>query len=63
MIKTITEYRPGIYLILARREAARRAREERTLRRIDFCADCVLGLTALGWVVFCAWFTVHVLLP
>ena len=52
---TITEYLPGIYGEIARRAEARAAREERWRHRIDFAADLILGLLALGWLTFVGW--------
>lgn len=62
MIKTITHYRAGIYGEIARRQAARAARDARMIARLDLAADvllCALSAACIGWAV---WFTYGILL-
>lgn len=55
MIRTITQYRPGIYLLMARRAAARARREQRMLRIIDALANAALFVLTLGIAAFAVW--------
>jgi len=59
MMKTITDYRPGIYAEIAARQAARVAREERTERLITTIADAALALLALVYLGGAGWFVLQ----
>ena len=52
MIRTITQYRPGIYLLMARRAAARERRKE---RMCQFFQLLVCGLLGALFGLYCGW--------
>ena len=57
MIRTISEYRPGIYGEIAARQQARAARDAVVIRRLDRAADAILYFIILGFVSYGVWFT------
>ena len=54
MIRTITDYVPGIYGEIERRIAARADREARIIAALDRVATWLLWSLILGCAVFCA---------
>jgi len=63
MIHTITNYRPGIYAEIFRRNREREERAQRWLARIDLAADLMLGALAFSWLAFVGWFLASLLFP
>jgi len=55
MIRTITDYVPGIYGEIERRIAARADREARIIAALDRVATWLLWSLILGCALFCPW--------